>query len=178
MAKKVAFSRKNLALLELANHHNDIEKALRLYFSSAAPDYVVRFAGYAPHEVAEELEARLLELELASILNILAAVEASFRIDYLQRCYKKNRAAVSVAFREIYRTHANRCGFELILKTWKDHTAKPSAMIISELHGAFKFRHWLAHGRYWTPKSTRKYDYQTVYALAFSALTNFPLFQP
>ena len=36
-----------------------------------------------------------------------------------------------------------------------------------DLKGAFKFRHWLAHGRYWDPNLGRKkYDFQSLYALA------------
>ena len=33
---------------------------------------------------------------------------------------------------------------------------------------AFKYRHWLAHGRYWEPKLGRIYDYYSLYDLAYS----------
>jgi len=36
--------------------------------------------------------------------------------------------------------------------------------LISELRSVFKFRHWLAHGRFW--QIGRKYDFQTLYLLA------------
>jgi len=45
--------------------------------------------------------------------------------------------------------------------------------LIGELKGAFRFRHWLAHGRYFQPG--RKYDYRGLYVLAINVLTNFPL---
>lgn len=38
---------------------------------------------------------------------------------------------------------------------------------ISELITAFKYRHWLAHGRYWEPKLGRIYDYYSLYDLAY-----------
>jgi hypothetical protein len=47
--------------------------------------------------------------------------------------------------------------------------------LIGDLRGAFNFRHWLAHGRYWEPKLGRNYDFVTVYGLAASVLSSFPL---
>jgi hypothetical protein len=48
--------------------------------------------------------------------------------------------------------------------------------LIGELRGAFRFRHWLAHGRYWTPKLGRRYNYEDVYALADETFKSFPFF--
>jgi len=47
--------------------------------------------------------------------------------------------------------------------------------MIGELRGAFKFRHWLAHGSYWPPKLGRRYDFTFVYSLADDVLNAFPL---
>jgi hypothetical protein len=48
-------------------------------------------------------------------------------------------------------------------------------VIIGELRGAFKFRHWLAHGRYWKPKFGRRYDFNDIYTIADIALKHFDL---
>jgi hypothetical protein len=48
------------------------------------------------------------------------------------------------------------------------------AGLISDLIGAFRYRDWLAHGRYWPPKLGRKYDYESVYKLAEDILDSFP----
>jgi hypothetical protein len=175
MAKKVAFSGKNLELAEAALHHNDTEGALMLFFSPGSSSYPVRFAGYKPDEVRDELGDRIAELNRNTTMNLLAAVEAAFRIDYLQRCYQKKKDDVSRRFREIYKEKETRASLEDdIFEVWKNNTTG-STKLIGDLRGAFRFRHWMAHGRYWMPKFGQKYDYLSVYPLALQALTSFPL---
>ena len=49
---------------------------------------------------------------------------------------------------------------------WKK-VAGIKASTISFLKDAFKYRHWLAHGRYWTLKAGKKrYDFYELYNLA------------
>jgi hypothetical protein len=48
-----------------------------------------------------------------------------------------------------------------ILQTWADNSTVPREMI-GDLRGAFRFRHWLAHGRYWTPRLGPKYSFNDV----------------
>ncbi len=177
MPDRVSFSRQHPAIQEVARYYDDLEKSLRLYFSPVAPSYKIRFGGYSLAEVETELDGRLAELDMASTLTILAAIEAAFRIDYLQRCYLKKKEPVSRAFRSLHREKGTKVSLEDdILEVWKRHGGVPSALI-GNLRGAFKFRHWLAHGRYWVPK-LRKYDYLTVYPLAETALKILPLLGP
>jgi hypothetical protein len=178
MAKKVSFSGENLSISDAALHHNDTDGALTLFFSAVSPSYPVRFAGYKPEEVREELGNRLAELDRNTTMSLLAAVEAAFRIDYLQRCYQRKKDEVSRRFLEIHREKGSRASLEdEIFEVWKSNTPG-SNKLISELRGAFKFRHWMAHGRYWTPKLGQKYDYLSIYPLALQALTSFPLMAP
>lgn len=82
---------------------------------------------------------------------------------------------MSRALRELYRRKALQASLEDdIFKTWKQHTTVPSK-IIGDLVGAFNFRHWLAHGRYWSPKFGQTYDFFSIYALALQLLTALPL---
>lgn len=174
MAKRVSFSGDHLGLPEIAAHHRDLESSLTLYFSAGSPSYVVRFVGYAAAEVAGELGERLEEADLTSSLTVLAAVEAAFRIDYLQRCYGKGKDPVSCALREIHKERQQYASLEdEIFEAWINNSSGASS-IIGELRGAFKFRHWLAHGRYWTPKLGRRYDFSDVFALANLTLSSFP----
>ena len=175
MAKRIVFSGENKQLAEVAIHYNDAESALTLYFSAASPVYSVRFVGYRPSEVREELSDRIAELDRSASMSLLAAVEAAFRIDYLQRCYQKKKDIISRRFREVFREKEAYASLEQdILEVWKDHTTG-SARLIADLRGAFKFRHWMAHGRYWTPKLGRNYDFRSVYPLALQTLVSFPL---
>jgi hypothetical protein len=177
MAKRVGFSGAHLDLDQIAAHHQDLGSSLALYFSSGSPTYAIRFIGYAPSEVSEELGARLDETDLTSSLTVLGSVEAAFRIDYLQRCYRRGRDPISRAFRKIYQAKQARASLEdEIFAAWVDNSSG-TRLIISELRGAFKFRHWLAHGRYTTPKMGRRYDFNDVFALAERNLNSFPFYE-
>ena len=177
MAERVTFSKRHPDIQLLAHYYDDVAKSLRLYFSPAAPSFSVRFANYKPDEINKEMNERLAELEMATALSIFAAVEAAFRIDYLQRCYRKEKDAMSKAFRHLHKKKGIRVSLEdEIFEIWKKHTIGSTSMI-GKLRAAFNFRHWLAHGRYWQPKFPR-YDYLAVYSLAESAINRLPLFGP
>lgn len=175
---RVTFSKRNVDISHFALHHSDMEEALRLYFSPAASTFSTRFFGNSTAEVAATLEERLAEIDMASALTILSALEAAFRIDYLQRCYLRQKDPLSRAFRDLHRRRQTRVRLETeIFDIWKEYT-DVEAKLISDLRGAFNFRHWLAHGRYWEPKLGRKYDFVTVYALAAIVLSSFPFLGP
>jgi hypothetical protein len=176
MASRTTFSGLHIGLPEIAEHHQDLESSLRLYFSAASPTFAVRFFGHSNTEVAEVLGERIDEAELTSTLAVLASLEAAFRIDYLQRCYQRGKDPVSRAFREIYKEKQQRASLDRdIFETWRNNASVPRS-IFRELHDAFNFRHWLAHGRYWTPKSPR-FDFNDVFTLAEIVLRNFPFYE-
>lgn len=175
---RVTFSKRNVSISDFALHHSDMEESLRLYFSPNAATFSTRFFGDRIEEVDEQLEQRLVEVDMASALTVLSALEAAFRIDYLQRCYRKEKDPLSRAFRDLHKRKQTRVRLETeIFDIWKENT-DVEAKLIGDLRGAFKFRHWLAHGRYWEPKLGRKYDFVTVYGLAASVLSSFPLLGP
>jgi uncharacterized protein YutE (UPF0331/DUF86 family) len=177
MPEKVTFSKRHTDIQQLAHYYDDVTKSLRLYFSPAAPLFSVRFDHYKPDEITKEMNERLAELEMATALSIFAAVEAAFRIDYLQRCYRKEKDGMSRAFRELHKKKGVRASLEdEIFEIWKKHTIGFSSMI-GKLRAAFRFRHWLAHGRYWYQKFPT-YDYLAVYSLAESVMNSLPLFGP
>ncbi len=168
MLKKVSFSGENLSLLEIADYYDDSEKALRLFFSSKNPEYSLRFNGYTEEEVEEELKLRLQELDKAISFSILSALEALFRIDYLNRCYNKKKDNLSRKMRNIYNQKGVHASLkDDILSSWKVICPEYKGFI-SEVITAFGYRNWLAHGRYWEPKLGRNYDYQSLYDLAYS----------
>ena len=177
MAKRVIFSGLQPGLPAIAVHHQDLGSSLKLYFSTGSPSYLLRFDGYAATEVTEELSDRLDEADLTSSLAVLASVEAAFRIDYLQRCYRRGKDPVSRAFRNIYKAKQQQASLENeIFGTWANNSSVPRSMI-GELRGAFRFRHWLAHGRYWVPKLGRRYDFNDIFALADLTLRSFPFYE-
>ncbi len=174
VANRVPFSNEHQNLSDISLHHSDTEISLKLYFLNAR-NYAERFSTYTIDEIQEELRERIDELNLTSSLSLLAAIEAVFRIDYLQRNYRRKKDSLSVACREIYKEKQTKASLENdILDAWKVNT-EGSNQLISDLKGAFKYRHWLAHGRYWSPKMGRpSYDYETIYELAESIFNSFP----
>ena len=173
--KRISFSKQNLSLDEIDQYFKKIEASAQLYFSLSNPRATELFAGKSFAELESELKAVRVENEHLVSLNLLAALEAAFRVDYLHRCYKRKKDALSIALRSIHETKGTHASLEDdILTAWKENTDSTSP-IVSELKGAFKYRHWLAHSRYWEPKLGRKYDYYSVFTLAQTVFDSFPL---
>lgn len=172
--KRVSFSEQNLVLDEIDQYYRNIEASTRFYFSLSNPNADELFAGRTKTEIEYELEVISEENEHLVALNLLASIEAAFRVDYLQRCYKRKKDSLSLALRNIHNTKGNHASLEDdIFTAWKENTSSSNS-IVSDLKGAFKYRHWLAHGRYWEPKLGRKYDYFSVFTLAQTVFNSFP----
>jgi hypothetical protein len=172
---RVSFSYSTADIYEISLHHADLIASLRLFFSSGAPSFATRFLGYSAQQVASDLDSRIAEIDMAYSMTILAALEGRLRTDYLQRSYRRLRDPLSKALRRLHDERDNRAGLDdEILSIWKDHTTGLDRLI-GDLRGAFKYRHWLAHGRYWEPKLGRKYDFNSIFGLAVAVLANFPL---
>jgi len=167
MGSRVSFSMEVLRIEEVAQMHDDTAKSLRFYYN--APGLAQRdakFVGYSIEDVRQELAGHLGELERNAAFGVLAALEASFRMDFLARCYDRRKDGLSRSLRELHKLKGNRAALENdILDAWKQHVPTAKSLI-SELIGAFRYRHWLAHGRYWAPKFGHRYDLLSVYLLA------------
>lgn len=176
MPKRVTFSGSNQLIEQIALHHSDLEDALRQYFGMTSDHIPGRFVGYSRQELKLELQKRLDELELTSALALLASFEATLRIDYLRRCYEKRKDPLSLEMRNLYKLRGARAGLEEgILVAWR-RSMPGSKRLIDDLAAAYKFRHWLAHGRYWTPKlGTRRFDFHQAYTLVHLAGEEFGL---
>jgi|SRR5271156_1395299 len=154
-----------LELDELAAYHQDIVDSLRLYFSPSAPTFEERFVGKPIHEVQGELELRLGESDIRSCFAVLTSLEAHFRIDFDLRCRKRLKDNLSVYFRGVEKRRKKAVRLdEDILEGWKRCT-DASPTLVGGLRSAFKFRHYVAHGRYWTPTHS-KFDFSYVHLMA------------
>ena len=171
---RVRFSHEHLDIEQIDGHRRDTEAAIESYFTRGNPSSAQRFLGFSPSEVLTEKELLLDELRRSSSMGVFGALEAAFRIDYLQRCYRRERDDVSRAFRDLYNGRGQHVSLEGdILAAWRQNSDVPRK-VIADLTEAFKYRHWLAHGRYWNLRF-RKLDYAEVYALAEDTLNVFPL---
>jgi hypothetical protein len=135
-----------------------------------------RFFGMTGEQVRRQLESRLEESDARSTFVALTSLEAAFRMDFAARCKKKLRDELSKHFRSINKHRKRKDSARLdedILEGWKTH-ASARSRDISELRGAFKLRHWLAHGRYLAPRFDSKYDFDYVHLMAQSIMSGFP----
>lgn len=174
VAKRVSFDDPP-TLCQLAEHHAVVKEAICLYYYSPEnPGIRQPFASDTRAEIRASRDVRLQEASAASALTLLAAIEASFRVDYLQRNYFKKRDDLSRAFRALYKEKGERVSLSKdILQAWLDHF-DVAPTLVGDIRAALKYRHWLAHGRYWDPKLGRQYDFETIYNLGCRIESAFP----
>lgn len=178
MPKKVSFSNEHSNLEEIEEYYFDSDQALQQYFLS--PTVAPKFIGYTLIELQSELKNRTENLDRMCSLELLAALEARFRVDYLVRCQKKKRDGFSKKMRAIYRKKENQASLvDDIISTWRKEHPQHKARLDS-LQGALDYRNWLAHGRYWQPRKMphiSKYDYLSLYSLADDVIGNMELLE-
>ncbi len=141
------------ALRQIAEHHAVIEDAVCLYYSSENPSFSKRFASDTGDEVCTSHNMRLRD---ASAMTLLAAIEASCRVDDLQRNYGKKRDNPSRTFHPLYKKRHQRVSLLDDLLQAGFHHSDAIAALVGDIRAAFKYRNWLAHGRYWVPKPGRQ----------------------
>lgn len=168
-ARAVVLSGEQQSFDEIALHRNLLHQAVRDYFRAQPAEFRQRYRGARPEEVAEALNMALREIDRSAILALLAAIEAAFRVDYLNRVYRRRKDSFSRACRVLYSQVGHRAKLEKkLFKLWLTEGAA-SPCFIQHLIGAFQVRHWLAHGRYWSPRLGRYDDFDEIYALAVGA---------
>ena len=114
----------------------------------------------------DEVDDFFRELDLLAILDLLSAAEAAIRVDFLNRAGHGKGGPIARDFRRLYKQHGARVRLdEDILETWKKHR-QAAKKPVSDFRGALKLRHWLAHGRYWTPKFRMDYSPGDVFDIA------------
>lgn len=162
---RVIFSGEHFEFDEIALQYKHFTIALEHYFLN-----VDNFLLYAQNEIDDLKQSSLLELNRKFVLTLLAAIEARIRIDYLSRKYNKDKSGLSKEFRYLYDNKGERASLEGdIFKIWKSQ-GRDIKKVFDELGSCFKYRHWLAHGRYWVLGSAGnndlRFDFDEVYILA------------
>lgn len=161
-------------LRQIAERHVVIEKAIFLYYSPKNPNFPELFALSTAKEIRASHDEGLREARAASALTLLAAIEASFRVDYLLRNYGRKKDDLSRAFRALYKEKQQRVSLsDDILQAWLDHSDVTRALV-GDIRAAFNYRHWLAHGRYWVPRLGRQYNFERIYDLCSGIESAFP----
>ncbi len=165
MYRRIAFSGNHPALVDIAEHYQVSVQSMSLYYSRMNPNFLERFAFYTDDEIEKEKEDNFEKTDTSLALTLLASIEASFRVDYLRRCYCRMKDPLSRNFRELYKKNRRVSLEDDLLAIWKSNFPELSPLV-GNIMGAFRYRHWLAHGRYWVPKLGRRYDFLNIYDLA------------
>ena len=150
----------------IAAHFVAVGRAARLYYSPRNPDYAAAFPFRSTAEVAGLRDAVLGEQADESSLSLLAAIEAAFRVDYIEHHRVRPKDSISRAMRDLFDDKGRFARLtEDILQVWRDHSDVPNSLL-NDIREAFAVRHWLAHGRYYAPRLGRAYSYGTILDLA------------
>jgi hypothetical protein len=106
-------------------------------------------------EVKDHFRILHSENSASHVLKILAATEARLRLDYIERAQRgKRRLPITQRLRGIWKKYSENAHLEAdIIESWKAEVDKIDQPHLSKLKAALKYRHWLAHGRYWPLKS-------------------------
>ena len=106
-----------------------------------------RFIGQTRQEVDEFFNRQTAQLELLTMFELLATMEAILRIDFESWVTAKKRDTLSRRFREIRRRREKIRLDEDILAAMK-----AEGIGVSGFRGLLNLRHWRAHGRHWSPR--------------------------
>ena len=167
MAERVSLSPDTPDFAEVADFYADTERSIRHYYASPIIGTLdPKFIGYSQQDLNDERDQHLFTLDQTCAFTVLAALEARFRTDFYLRCSQRLKDDLSRHFRNLHRNRGNKISFEEdILEGWKVHCPTVKS-VLSQLKAAINYRHWFAHGRYYTPKLGKKYDFFSVYNLA------------
>jgi hypothetical protein len=154
--------------------YKDTTSALREYFNQILegdfhnrPDLPLAQVKH----VESLLSARHEKIDQTISLTTLAAIESWFRVDFESRLKKREKSSVGRLFKTMHtkkRAH-HRARLDDIIQAWSqaEPMAKPA---VGSIRSAFKYRDWLADGKYWPPKLGKKYYFHAISQVAEQAL--------
>lgn len=173
MAKIISFSNQHSKIENVEYYYFHSSKSLDLYFNKNN----TYFTGYSSSELKDELKENIEILDRMCSLEMLAMLEARFRMDYIYRCVHKKKDKLSLVLRTIYQEKQKKASLpDEILFSWKavypEHKKE-----IDRFKNALNYRHWLAHGRYWEPRLAQEYDYLSISLLSSEIIRKISFFE-
>lgn len=170
MAKiKFDFSKSPLSAKEILDYYTHIVSAIECKYSQDGnKNYTTDFLGYSEVKVNSEKNLLLKELSVEASLCLLSFIESRFRIDFIIRCQRRKKDSLSTDFRAIYNPAKRLYTYSLtddIIENWKKNMPEQKDTF-DRLVDAFKYRNWVAHGRYWHFKDNpNKFTFNAIWML-------------
>lgn len=118
-----------------------------------------RFIGMTLSDLNDFFDDQQDEIDHRTSFFLIAAAEADLVSDFMNRAKRRRKNdTIGQEFRRIFKEECeeNQKNIKLdrhILEIW---SAKAKSQV-GDFRGALNLRHWLAHGRHWTPKLGRNY---------------------
>ncbi len=177
-----------LTISEIMEWHENVKKSIEDYKNrilskriNIKTEYPL-FFGMTKHEISAYFSNMVQELEYATTLKLLTCSEAALRIDFHDRRIKgKKIDKIAKYFKEIYKQRKKENKSKNIrlekdiLDIWQENP-NVNNKGIDDYKRVLKYRHWLAHGRAWSPKLAEDYDLNRVLTIItglFETLPNF-----
>ncbi|MFA6236509.1 MAG: hypothetical protein WC635_04200 [Bacteriovorax sp.] len=111
---------------------------------------------------SKEADLKLLEdkkeLEIISSFQVISAAEGSLKYDFELKLRAPLKSALTKNFSNIYSNKSSSMRYidvdRDILEIWKLHyNSDDLTEYIGQFRTLLKFRHWVAHGRFWEPNT-------------------------
>ena len=105
-------------------------------------------------EIDAHFVAEREELDRYAVVNLVAAAEAAIRLDYRDRIRHNFKDALSKIYQNFHKGLSVKAKVRPpfdesgILDQIKSSTLVP-AHIVTTFRQVLRYRHWIAHGRYW-----------------------------
>lgn len=171
---RVSLSRDEKSIVDIWNWYDDQKTALREFrntildaINTPNPTIGQKFLTFTRDEVQSYFDDSFNELEHLVAFDLISAIEGNLRADFYLRIHTKDKSNLGREFRNKYKAQGDKISLENdIIEGWKNNEEK-SKNEFSELLGLLHYRHWLAHGRYWTlNKKGRRYSADETFIIA------------
>ena len=159
----------------LVDQRVSVQHAIRQGSAIAA-----RFVAMTEGEIDAHDDAQRREFNRLTVLNLVASVEASIRIDYFRRVKGNLKDRLAIAYQKWHKTLSNRkkqlpnfdeYGILDELKT----AGVMDNHIVGQYRECLRARHWVGHGRYWDkPTEVDRFDPDDVYDRTSALLRAMP----
>lgn len=107
------------------------------------------YEGMTARDVDDVFRRLREELDRQTVLALTACFEAMLRIDYITRSRRRRpKNDPDRALYRLWKNHKVRVNLERIVEVWKEMFSEKRRA--GDFKALLRFRHWVAHGRYWT----------------------------
>lgn len=132
--------------------------------------------------VDDAAQEAIQEADRLAALALFAALEAAFQLDYLDRVIGNHRPKPAKRLRRAMKDVAKALNtkrlpappLEALIDAWQVELGHTSSLKTKErlgqLKGCYRYRNWLAHGRYWLLRQS-PVTYDDLFVLAAAVIS-------